>query len=77
MEPNLNLLDCFTGDTTAGEVKAHLEATGQRITQDGYGNLHLEAKRQRALAYLGEKHLLHPANRVQRPVVSISARGSK
>lgn len=63
MEPILNLFNCFTEETTAGEVRAHLEATGQRIRNDGAGNLVLvarngydnpvlETKRQRALCVL-------------------------
>lgn len=92
MEPILNLFNCFTEETAAGEVKAHLEATGQRIAQDGSGQLTLVAKqsnrvgydnpvlevrRQRAIAQLGDKYLCHPSRRIQREVVSISARTDK
>lgn len=88
MEPILNLFNCFTEETTAGEVRAHLEATGQRIRNDGAGNLVvvgragydnpvLETRRQRALAQLGDKYLCHPSNRIQREVIAISVRGAK
>lgn len=92
MEPILNLFNCFTEETTAGEVKAHLDATEQRIAQDGSGRLTLvakqsdkagydnpvlEARRQRALAQLGDRYVCHPSRRVQREAVTISARGAK
>ena len=43
----------------------HPDMTG---TLAAFGNPALEAKRQAALAYLGDKWLMHPNNRVQKKV---------
>jgi hypothetical protein len=57
----MKLKDWFTE-----ERKAWLEQMARDDEQIKQAYLNLAQKRAQAIRYLGEKHLLHPSNRVQR-----------